>query len=359
MRGCLQVLAVLAAIVFVITAVIALIVQPLIHVVTDRDAIKTALSDLDEVIVEAMPSFVARTLEEQARQQGLEQLNIDEAIIEAAIDDLLPPGWLDAQTESVVDTIYDVLESGDTEDAEINVDARPLLERLRGESGKQLITTIVESLPPCTEPLTPDLLTGDGNIPACIPPEIPQTEIVERAHAQFVQTLDQNPQIAEQAGLISIPIGELMTTSPDNPNSELEQAREQLQQLQRTFTLARRWSWTLWLIPLGSLILILLLTVRSLKEFGHWWGWPFTITAVIVFLITFILPTLSQLVLQTAVSSTPAAEIAGAAQKLTGQVFDSISRVWLNRVYFQAGIMFAIGLILLLIGFLIPAQRET
>ena len=356
MRGCLRTIAVVMAIIFVLTAVIAMITVPFVRVVTDRDAIKAALSQLDDVLVEAVPSIVARTLEEQARQQGLAQLELDEAVIEEAISQLLPPGWLDSQTESVVDTIYDVLETGDTEGAEINIDARPLLERLQGEPGKQVIATIIQSLPPCTQPLTPDLLNGDVKIPACVPSEIPQAQIVEQVHTQFVQTLTQNPQIMEQAGLITVPIGELMTQSSNNP--ELQQARDQLQRVQRIFKLAQRWSWTLWIIPLGSLFLILLLAVRSLRELGHWWGWPLLLTAVSVFIITFILPTISQAMLGITTASFPAGEIALSTQRLTRQIFNSITDVWLNRVYLQAGIMLVAGLILLLIGFIVPARRN-
>ncbi|MCP5095560.1 MAG: hypothetical protein GY943_08415, partial [Chloroflexi bacterium] len=278
MRGCLQVLAVLVAIVFVITAVIAMLVVPLVRVVTDRDAIKTVLADLDDVVIDVVPSLVAQSIEEQARQQGFTQLDIDEAVMEEAIDALIPPEWLEAQTETAVDALYDMIETGDMENAEIEIDTRPLLDRMRGEPGKQVVATIVDSLPVCTEPINPEaLLGGDVEIPTCIPPDVLRDELVAQVHTQFVQTLDENPEIMAQAGVITVPIGQV-TSESQIP--EIQQAQAQLEQLNRYFLLAKRWSWTLWLIPVGCLFMILLLVVRSMSTFGYWWGWPLVITAV-------------------------------------------------------------------------------
>jgi hypothetical protein len=357
MRGCLQVIGILIAIFFVITAVIAMLVVPLVRVVTNRDAVKAVVAELDEVIIAAVPSFVTQTLEEQARQQGLGQLNIDEVMMEEAIDALIPPEWMAAQTETAVDAVYDVLESGNSENADIEIDTRPLLERIRGEPGKQVFATIVDGLPTCTEPVAAvSLVEGDVTIPSCIPSELPRELLVEQVHAQFVQALDENPEIMGQAGLVTIPIGQL---AGNQQNSELVQVRAQLERLNRQFMLAKRWIWILWVIPAGCLFLILLLVVRSVRSFGSWWGWPLAITAVIVLLLSFIFPTLLSALLKTAVIPAGAGIIAISAQDFTKSLVDSVTDAWLNKVTVQAAFMFAIGLILILIGFLIQAKPQT
>jgi hypothetical protein len=38
---------------------------------------------------------------------------------------LLPPGWIEAQADTAVDTVYDLLEGGDLENAELTIDTTP------------------------------------------------------------------------------------------------------------------------------------------------------------------------------------------------------------------------------------------
>ncbi len=357
MRGCLQMLAFLAAIVFVITAVIAMLVVPLVRVITDRNAIKDALAELDQVIVAAVPSLVAQTLEEQARQQGLDQLDIDEAVMEEAIDALIPPEWVESQTETAVDAVYDVLETGSIDNAEIELDMRPLLERMRGEPGKQVVSSIVDGLPACTEPLSVEsLVNGEATIPTCIPPEVPRETVVEQVHTQFVQALDENPEIMAQAGVVTVPIGQIMG---NGQNQDIERSRAQLERINRQFLLAKRWIWTLWLIPVTSLFLIVLFVVRSVSSFGNWWGWSLAITAVIVFLLTFIFPTVLSVVLGTAVMPPQAGNLAFPAQEMARQLLDSVTDVWLNRVTLQAALMFGVGLILIAVGVFTRSQKPV
>ncbi len=348
MRGCLNFLAGIMAALFVLTAVIALFLTNFFAVVADRELIKESLSDLDSLVVEAVPAIVARTLEEQARERGLAPIDLDEEVLQASMETLLPPGWIESQTDTAVDTVYDMLETGDLDNAELVINTTPILDRFRGQPGLEIVATVVNSLPPCTQPVNPaELLGPDVTIPACLPPEIPAEQVTQEVHTRLVQALDSNPQLTGELGVVRVP---LFTPEQQAQNAELVQAREQLLRWQRTFALAQNWGWLLWLLPAGCLLLIAILAVRSWSELGHWWGWPLLGTAVLVLLLTFIFPAITRTLLRQAVPDYSLVEV---TVRQTGmRLVTAVTDTWQNRVNVQAAVMFVFGLLFVMLGFL-------
>jgi hypothetical protein len=348
MRRFLQFLAGIVAVVFVITAVLALFLTNLFTVIADRELIKDSLSNLDELVVAAVPAFVAQTLEQQARESGLAPINLDEALLQQSIETLLPPGWIEAQADTAVDTVYDMLETGNLDNAEIEIDTTPLLDRFRGEPGRAVVGNIVNSLPTCTQLVDPAALLGPNvTIPDCLPPGVPTEQVTQEAHARLVQALNSNPQLTNEFGVVRIP---LFSPEQQAQNVELVQAREQLLQLQRTFSLAQTWGWLLWLLPVGCLLLIALLAVRSWSEWGHWWGWSLVGTAVFVLFLGLILPTITLFLLRQMPSDPMVLE--GSLQQTGVRLVTAVTDTWLARVNLQAGLMFAAGILFLLLGFI-------
>ncbi|KAA3659144.1 MAG: hypothetical protein DWQ04_23160 [Chloroflexi bacterium] len=357
MRGCLQILAGIVAVFFILTAAVAVIVWPLLGIVTDREAMLEALSGLDEVITAAAPRVIANAMAVQAAQSGLEGVEIDESMLTGVVDELLPPGWVDAQAETAVNTLYDVLETGNLDDASVTVDTSPVIEQLKGPAGKRLVATVVQGIPACAEPLDLNELLNGGSItiPSCLPPEISRELVVQEAHAQFVEALDENPQLTARAGVIQVPLSEVIGT--DTP--EAEAARQQITQVRRLFLLAQRWGWVLWLLPVMSLLLIAVLAVRSVSELGHWWGWPLGVTAVLVFFLTLILPGFAALIAETIIIPTQIDALASSMRELARSVVSSVTEMWRSRVYLQAGAMLGVGLLLIAIGFFTkPTQNH-
>ncbi len=356
MRGCLQFLAGLVVLFFILTAAVAVIVLPLVGIVTDREAMLDALSGLDEVIASAAPRLIADAVAVQAAQSGLEGVEIDEAMVTEMVVDLLPPGWVDAQAETAVNTLYDVLETGNLDDATVTVDTAPVIEQLKGAAGERLVETVVAGIPACTEPtdLT-ELLNSDmSTLPSCVPPEIPREVVAQEAHAQFVRALDDNPQLAARAGVIQIPLSQVLGS--ENPNAT--ETRQQVMQVRRGILLAQRWGWMLWLLPVFSLLLIAVLAVRSVSELGLWWGWPLLVTAVLVFLLTLILPGFAALMAETIIIPTQMGALASSMRGLARSVVVSVTEMWRSRVYLQAGVMLGVGLLLIAIGFFTKPQPE-
>lgn len=353
MRGCLQFLAGVVAVLFVITAVIALIFTNLFAVVTDREILKDSLAHLDQLVTAAVPAFVAQSLEEQATARGLSAIDLDEAVLQQSMETLLPPGWIEAQTNTAVDTVYDMLESGNLTNAELEIDTSPLLDRLRGEPGLEVVGIIVDSLPPCTEPINPAELLGDGvTIPACIPPGVPREQIIAEVHSRLVQSIDSNPQLSNEFGVVRVP---LFSAEQQTQNVELAQLREQLLRLQQAFSLAQQWGWLLWLLPAGCLLLIALLAVRSWSEWGYWWGWPLLGTAVLIFIVTWLFPTITRFMLRQL--SANAVTAVDPLRQTAVQVVTAVTDTWRSRVYLQAGGMLAAGVLFVLMGFLAKGNR--
>lgn len=355
MRGCLRFFASVVAVLFVITAVFALFLTNLFAVVADREVIKESLTNLDQLVVEAVPAFVAQTLEEQARERGLAPIDLDEAILQQSMETLLPPGWIEAQTDTAVDTVYDMLESGNLDNAELEIDTTPLLDRFRGAPGQEIVGVIVNSLPPCAAPINPaELFNGDVTIPACLPPGVPNEQIVQEVHTRLVQALDSNPQLTSEFGLLRVP---LFSPEQQAQNEDLTQSRAQLLRLQQLFSLAQDWGWLLWLLSAGCLLLIALLAVRSWSEWGHWWGWPLLGTAAFVLFVAFLFPAITTLLLRQ-LPADPAA-ITTSLQQTVVRLVTAVTDTWLSRVYLQAGIMLVAGVLLVLLGFLTGSRRQT
>jgi hypothetical protein len=344
MRSCLQALAGVAAVFFVLTALLALFVVNLARIITDRDIVKAALGDVDGLVTQAAPELVAEMIRQQAMAQGLPPIDVQSPAFQTAVQELIPPEWVEGQTETAVDAVFDTLETGNPAEAQLELNTAPVIERLRGEPGRRVVLAALQSLPVCSEfqiPIDPE--TGAVTIPNCLPPGIEAASLADQVHAIVVETIDLNPALVAQAGTLQIPLlGQQLAPA--------DQAR--LERLHRSFLLAQRWAWLLWLLPLGCLLLILLLAVRSASDFGHWWGWPLLLAAVLAFLLSAVAPAILTLFLRTAVVPPPQP---GAFDLPWSQVIlrllDPITDVWLRRVYIQAGIMLLLGGLLIILGF--------
>lgn len=337
MRGCLQGLAVLAALFFVATAVLALLLVNGARVLTNREALKEALA-LDLLLRQALPGFIGNVVEQQARAQGLPVPELDTATLSDAILDTFPAGWLDEVTETAVDGILDYLASGNPEQAVLTIDIAPVLAQWQGEIGQQAVLEIVQTLPLCTNLAAFDL--SSGTLPTCVPPGVPLEELAIQLHSVIGSSI--LPPIVGASALVRLPLisAEMLTV-------------EQMAlfvQVQRLYTLATQ-SWRLWLLPLLSLLTITLLAVRSLTGWGYWWGWPMAAAGFIALLLALVLPALVTGMMRTVVGAAPGS-LTAVWQPLLQQGIIALSVAWGRRVLLQAGGVLVLGLIFVSYGFL-------
>ncbi len=340
MRGCSQLLAGIVAVFFVITAVFTFFVVNLAHGLTDRETVKSVLN-LEPVMRETVPGLLAESLRRSAAERGLAVDLVDEAALAAAFDAMIPPGYVDELTETAVDSLYDYLETGDPEQATLSFDVNPMIELLQGEPGQQAALALVQTLPPCAEPLSPEQLqTGQIVLDNCVPPNVPLETAALTLHQAVVATLNEDPQIVG-TGLVQLNLFE---------SGQINQAQlAQVQRVQRAFILIQQWGWVLWLIPLLSLALIFTLAVRSVSQWGFWWGWPMLIAGVSALLLATLVPAVLLIYSRTAV--TVMADGGLTLATISRRLADTLTDLWLRSVLIQSAIMTAVGFGLLLLGF--------
>ena len=347
-------LAFLLGCVFIGTAVLALFVVSLSNILTDRETMKEIVSGADDWVLENVPEFTANAIQQQATQFGLPDVEVDEDAIQQAIRLLIPPNWVDEQTGAIVDALYDFLDSGNVGVAVVVLDIAPFLVQLRGEAGLQLVTILLNNFPTCAQ-TTSDLIWGvlsnTVEVPVCLPQEVNRQAFAQNMHTAVIQTIDQNPEILAQAGRFEV---NLLT------NSANQVSPEQQAQLQRTYQLyqtAKSFAWMLWLLPLGSLFLILLLTARSLRSFALWLGWPLALAGLFGIGLVILLPFLLTPVVETAVTSPEIQAWTLPLDDLIRGTIQSAAEIWLTRVFWQAGLMMMSGVVLLIIGFVAGVRK--
>jgi hypothetical protein len=347
MRGCTQLLAGFFAFVFVVTAVSTMFFVNLAHGLTDRDTVKSVLN-LEPVVRETVPVLLADALRRSAAERGLAVDRIDDAVLEAAFDVVVPPGYVDDLTETAVDGLYDYLETGDPEQATLSLDMTPMINRLQGEPGRQAAVTLVQSLPTCADPLTPEQfqagqVLGDN----CVPPNVPTETAALVLHQAMVDVLNENPQVVGE-GVVRLNLFE---------SGQVNQAQlAQIQRVQRVFVFLQNWGWAFWLIPLLCLALIFTLAVRSLSQWGHWWGWPLLLVGLMTLLLAAMVPAVLLVYSRTAV--TVAADGSLTLAAMSSRLAQNLTDLWLRRVLIQSGIMTVAGLGFVILGFVSNGRKQ-
>lgn len=351
-----RVLALLLGCLFIGTAVFALFIVSLSGILTDRETMKEIVSGADEWVLENVPAFAANAIQQQAVQFGLPDIDVDENAIQEAVGLLLPSTWVDEQTGAIVDALYDFLDSGDVGAAVVVLDIAPFLAQLRGEAGLQLVTVLLDNFPTCTQ-TTSELIWGvlsnTVEVPRCLPQEVNRQAFAQNMHTAVMQTIDQNPELLAQAGRFEV---NLLT------NSANQVTLEQQAQLQRTYQLyqtTKSFAWMLWLLPLGCLLLLLLLTARSVRSLALWLGWPLALAGLFAIGLVLLLPFLLAPMVETAVTSPEIQAWTLPLDDLIRGTIQSATEIWLTRVFWQAGLMMIIGVVLLIIGFVATVGKRT
>lgn len=337
MRGCLQGLAGMVGLVFVTTAVFALLLVNATHVVTNREVVKEALG-LEAILQEVLPDLVNTTIAEQVAVQDLPLPNFDTTLITDMVLDTMPVGWLDGIVDLAVDATFDYLLTGNGETAVVSVDLNPLLNQLQGEPGRLLVVRYLETLPACT-PLQLLGLLG-GEIPACAPAGIPLDELSRQVHGAVMPMLISQISVGE-GGIVRVPLTTIFASSPEMV--------EMVQRIRFFYEWAPQ-AWLLWLPPLFCLLLILALAIRSWGEWGLWWGWPLALAGGAGLLLSLLLPGLVLGWLRTAVFTT-ATSLDSMWRPLLQQGVVNLSESWAGRMAWQSGLVFVLGALFLAFGF--------
>jgi hypothetical protein len=283
-RGC----AILFSIAFVLSAVISLLLTSIDRRLFNTSIYKNALVQqqvydrfarvLAEQLVMAMKS---NNTGNTANPPGggppvfLQNLSVDNW--ESIVTSLAPPDVLRAETEGVIDQVFAYL---DGQQDTVRLDLTPLKSRLVSSAGQDAILSLIRAQPACTLQQVAQFLTtaiGGQGFGICRPPD----SLLKQAEPLIQAALRQLAgQLPDQAVLLP------SNTAPGSTGGS--SSSSSLVTTVRNARLLMRLSPDL---PLGFLLLISLLAVRTPKNWLRWWGIPVCVTGLVASLGVLVLST--------------------------------------------------------------------
>lgn len=189
--------------------------------------------------------------------------------IETLIVRLIPPAWMQAQVESVIDQVVAYLDHGQGV-PDLTISLVEIKANLNQGALESALREVMATLPPCTAEqllaFTGDLLTGEtAIIPACRPPEVLEELAIASAKVTVEGMLGR--MLPDRLSLKQ-PLGAATPAGGSLPFMQgLERALGWLR-------LGKRIAEISIVLPLVLLAIIALLTARSARLALRWLGWP-------------------------------------------------------------------------------------
>lgn len=237
----------LCAILFVITALNALLVFNVERRAFNASTYKSALTESG--FYAKFPSLLGDLIKQNIGSKTtsfIEQMS--SADWTNLISSLLPQEKLQRMTEEAITQVFDYI-NGVTREPHLTL--TPIKQGLAGPAGVDAVMTIFHSQPPCTVAQVALMLGSFGQV-LCDPPQ----EILDLARPLIkAQLVAASSALPDQIPLMG----------PETSATHLRDLKN-LRLLMRLSPL----------VPLAFLLLITILVVRSLREWLTWWGWPLT-----------------------------------------------------------------------------------
>lgn len=323
-----RLLAILFAVLFVATAVIALALFNIERGALDPLVYQRALTRARfyQRVPAVVGGLLARNLGESAptfmRRITAEQWG-------TVIETLLPEAQLRLVGEEATEQVLGYI-NGDVSLPSLSL--LPLKQSLAGPRGLAAITILIQSQPPCTPQQIANLAMTLGQ-ELCNPPQ---------------EMLDMlRPILQEQLQSAAAAI-------PDNVPLMTSKGQEALLQRLNTARLIMRLSP---LLPLVLLFGITLLAVRSLQGWLTWWGWPFLLAGLLVAIFGFSGTPLLRLFLERRFVQQFASRLPPAALALIRDAGNAILRQILAPVGWEGLALAVIGLAMIIASYVV-AWRE-
>jgi len=325
-----RIIAILCAILFIVTALAALVLFNLEQHGLNPNTYKQALANGN--FYQSLPSLLGQVLavdESKSNTPYLKQLTSDDWTM--VIQTLLPPEQLRAMTEEAITQILAYL-NGETNDPHLSL--LPLKERLLGPAGMTAAISLIHTQPDCTTEQLAQLITSFGQV-LCNPPQnmlnlakpIIQTQLNSIAAA-----------LPDQTSLAGTDASSLRLR-----NIRLIRSMMQLSPL----------------IPLAFLFGVTIFAVRTFKGWMGWWGWPLLFVGVIGAIFGFG----GNPVLGGAIEDSIArrTQLINSTQLTEGirTVINAALREIFQPAGWQALIVAVIGLLMLIITFIIAQQEKN
>ena len=253
-------LIILFSILLTICLVVTFIIIPLNRTALNADFYINTLNQ--NQVYSQMPDLVTGSIITSIQETEFNSLNnqilaaLTEDQISALVAALIPPEWVETQTNLVIHAIMDFVNLKST-DLMVVIDLQPIKENLVGPAGKQAFTALLSNLPTCTidqlNLILTSLQNGQTGFELCNP-SLDSTEMMEFLMQPVITDFNE-----------SIPAA---ITIPSAGQAELVQSLVK----SNYFKAYRSYRQALAIIPwisLGLGFLILMLSLRS-------WRWSLT-----------------------------------------------------------------------------------
>ena len=307
--GCLaRFLAFVFALLFVISAVLALLAFNAGRQITDPGLYKRILKE--QRVYERLPELVAeQALYSMTYQPCVENPEdprclaegsgdendssgqggppsfftaLEQEDLEVVLTDLLPPDWLQAQADSAIDQAFAIFLSSEAPaETAIKIPLAELKARLTGEAGLHAFFQILRTQEPCSQEQLAALLqlnatsvfSAEGLMP-CRPPQALEGELAPIVEAVLGEMARQMPAEATiDLSNLGGPASEGNQSPAANPGP-FDNPRQAFRMVRLIASLSP-------LLPVVLILLVTLFGVRSLKGWLLWWGIPFLIAGLI------------------------------------------------------------------------------
>jgi hypothetical protein len=332
-------LAGVCAILFVITAVLALLFVNIERRAFSAETYKQAFERLQ--LYDRMPQILADALTTAIAQNPVASNYLKTFTAqnwEDAIRTLIPPEERKGVANSTLDSTFDYLNSRSNT---VVVSLLPIKSHMAGPAGVDAILQLLNTQPVCTLnqiiELTLAAVSG-GDLIFCNPPP------------QAVEVVRPLIQSQLQAMTVAIPnditvVATQQAGGPDDPRADLRLARTVMQITP--------------LLPMAFLLGLTLFAVRSLIDWLKWWGWPFLLTGLASILIAIpgasLFGYMFQIVMETQGFGFLPPLLLSALRETIRAIVDEI----LAPVAFAGFGLAAVGLLMVLAGAILAyAQRE-
>ena len=364
MRTCGRLIAGVFALLFIVSASIMLLLYNLDATLLNSEAYKIAL--IEEDTYARLPGFVVQQIQDGMTSDPClgspDQCEGDSgppAYLRILSDDdweyliatLLEPEWLQTTAESVLDQVFDNLNS-DSPPETISISLVDLKTKFEGPVGYQALLGLLDKQPPCTAEQilqigAAQLFGGEmDEFLLCNPPAI------------LMDVVEPLMRVAVQSAASAIP-EEMTFEHPFSDVSGSTDITEFGDDPLQSFFIARSFLRFGFLIPIAFLFLMTVFAVRSIRDWLLWWGVPFLLTGLIgLSLSALSLPILGWVVPQLIGAAVPAGvspEIVAIGVDLGNALFRQVTQ----KIMVQAGIMAAIGFAFLISAFFVkPPSKE-
>jgi hypothetical protein len=330
LKRLLEILAVIAAILFVASTPVAFTLYSLERNIFDADLYIQALDE--ENVYQQLPTLTAQTFAIAAQRTDnagilsiFRNLSIEEW--QAMVIQLLPPDVLRALTADAVTQIMAYL-NGERADAVLSLAI--LKAQMQSPEGINAVYGMLEAQPDCTVEQLTAMALNQQALTLCDPPDT------------FL-FLDLRPiVIAQINGLMSLIPEQVTIISAGSSRPQYLQNLNDLRILMRLSPL----------FPILCLLIIPVLVVRSFPSWLNWWGYPLLFAGLISLFLSAISAPLSSLTFQILFApALPGVFPADLLEMFKG-LTAAIVRNAIQPVLLVAGVLLLVGLVMVALGFL-------